>query len=415
MRAMLANINFRRLWLAQIILALGDALMQMGLLELFRTHHLDERAETAKLFFAVSLPGLIFGPVAIAYLDRWQRRRVLIISDALRAGIVLVVAAWILPLVTGRVEHRGLLLVYTMIGFVGVIGTFYLPARSALLPNLVERADLVKANTLFASSLAIATVGGRALGGFVAEHVGVTWAVLANMVAYLCSGALLWRIAMTPHATTAVNPDGRQGGLGEFCAGMVYLREHPTALPLVILSALFAFLLGILMVTFVGYAMATLGLRTGGVGYLVAAGGAGAAIGVGVFSRGKPWTQADWLPFLQLIVAAAALIVLSLTTNVWVAVPLVIVLGGVAATVVIHIDAKLQAQVEDVRRGAVFAARGMLTSATMIVAFGLQFGSAAFRQTPPPTVLWRLGVGTLAVALLTLLAVRLRAKPAATK
>jgi hypothetical protein len=82
----------------------------------------------------------------------------------------------------------------------------------------------------------------------------------------------------------------------------------------------------------------------------------------------------------------------------------------VAATVMIHIDAKLQAQVDDVRRGAVFAARGMLTSATMIVAFWLQFGSAVFRRTPPPTVLWWLGLGTLVAALLTLLAMRARAR-----
>jgi MFS family permease len=410
MRSVLANINFRRLWIAQIILSLGDALMQMGLLELFRSHGLDERAETAKLFFAVSLPGLVLGPVAIAYLDRWQRRTVLMLSDGFRAFCVLGILAWLLPRMAGAITQADLLPVYLVIGVIGSVATFYLPARSALLPNLIDTSALVKANTLFAASLAIATVGGRAIGGFVAEQLGVTWAVLANVFAYVASVALLWRVRMTPHATTSSTAEGTAGGWAEFRTGLGYLRRHPTALPLVVISGIFAFLLGILMVAFVGYAMDTLGLRTGGVGYLVAAGGAGAALGIGSFSKGKAWTQADWLPFAQLLVAAGALLALSQTTNVWLAAGIVVVLGAVASTVMIHIDAKLQAQVEDVRRGAVFAARGMLTSATMIVAFWLQFGSAVFRRTPPPTVLWWLGLGTLVAALLTLLAMRLRAR-----
>jgi MFS family permease len=410
MRAVLANVNFRRLWIAQVVLALGDALMQMGLLELFRAHHLDERAETAKLFFAVSLPGLVLGPVAIAYLDRWQRRSVLVCSDASRAFAVAGILLWLWHVMAGPVTQRDLLPVYLVIGIIGSVATFYLPARSALLPNLVGAGELVKANTLFAASLAIASVGGRALGGFVAERAGVTCAVLANVVAYVGSVALLSRIRMTPHATTATEQGAQRGGWMEFRTGIAYLLEHPTALPLVIISAIFAFLLGILMVTFVGYAMDTLGLRTGGVGYLVAAGGVGGALGIGSFSRGKAWTQADWLPFAQLIVAGGALLALSQTTNVWLAAGIVVVLGAVASTVLIHIDAKLQAQVEDIRRGAVFAARGMLTSATMIVAFWLQFGSGVFRRTPPPVVLWWLGIGTLAAALLTLLALRARTR-----
>jgi len=410
MRTVLANVNFRRLWISQILLALGDALMQMGLLELFHAHHLDERAETAKLFFAVSLPGLVLGPVAIAYLDRWQRRGVLMISDALRTVCVVGILVCLLPLMAGSITQRNLLPVYLIIGCIGSITTFYLPARSALLPNLVEAGDLVKANTLFAASLAVAMVGGRALGGFVAEEMGVTWAVLANAVAYVGSVALLWRIRMTPHATTVSTTDHPRGGWTEFRTGVAYLLEHPTALPLVILAGIFAFLLAILVVTFIGYAMDTLGLRTGGVGYLIAAGGVGAAFGIGAFSKGKAWTQADWLPFAQLVVAAGALVALSQTTSVWLAAGILVVLGAVASTVQIHIDAKLQAQVMDVRRGAVFAARGMLTSATMIVAFGLQFGSAVFRRTPPPTVLWWLGIGTLAAALLTLLAMRVRSR-----
>jgi MFS family permease len=399
--SLLKNAGFRRLWISQIVLAAGGALMQMGLLEVFRTHGYDVRVETAKFSFALALPGLVLGPFAIAWLDRWQRRGVLIISDGIRAVLVAGVVVWLLPLITGRIEQRSLLAVYIVVGVIGAIATFYLPARSALLPNLVAPGYLMKANALFAASLAIATIGGSAVGGFVAERIGVTWAVSANAAMYIVSVIFLWRIRVDPHATASTMTGIRNSGWNEFRTGMTYLWEHPSALPLVILSGVFAFLLGILVVVFVGYAMKTLGLQTAGVGYLVAAGGIGAGAGIGLLGHGKPWTHSDWLPFVQLLLAAGALICLSAITNAWLAAPVVVVLGAVAATVLIYIDAKLQAQVEDARRGAVFAARGAVTSATMCVAFGLQIWTSVLRQTPAPTVLLWLGEGSIAAALLT--------------
>jgi predicted MFS family arabinose efflux permease len=401
-RAVLANVNFRRLWISQVILTIGGSLMQMGFIELFRVHGYKVRVETAKFSFAVALPGLLLGPVAMVYLDRWQRRSVMMISDVLRTALAFAIAAWLLPVLTGRVEQRGLLLVYLLVGVIGVIATFYLPARSALVPNLIATDDLMKANTLFMTSLAIATVGGAALGGFVAERIGVTWAILLSGLSFLMSFCLLWMIQMPPNATTATNANA---GRSEFVGGCVYLWKHPTALPLVLLSGFFAFLLGILMIVFVGYGIETLGLGTAGVGYLVAAGGLGAGLGIVLLGRGKAWTHSDWVPFFQLLLAAGALVALGLTTNVWLASLVVVVLGGVSATVLVYIDAKLQAQVEDVRRGAVFAARGMLTSATMILAFWLQFGTNMFQRTPPPQVLWWLGIGTIGASMLLALTI----------
>ena len=392
----LLNRNFRRLWLSQVVLTIGGSLMQMGLLELFRRQHYDVQTETAKFSFAIAVPGLVLGPVAMLYLDRWQRRSVLILSDAVRALLALAIIGWLVPILTGNVAQRGLLEVYLLVGVIGIIATFYLPARVALVPNLVEAGQLVQANTIFTTSLAIATVGGAAVGGFVAERLGVTLAVALSGVSFLVSCGVVWGIQMPPHATTS----NSQSPHSEFLDGCRYLWQHPTALPLVLLNGFFAFLLGILMVVFVGYAMKTLSLKTAGVGYLVAAAGVGAGIGIGLLGRGKPWVHSNWLPVVQLLLAAGALIVLGLTTSVWLAALVMVVLGAVSATVLICIDAKLQGQVEDVRRGAVFAARGMLTSLTMVVAFWLQFGTEFFKRTPPPVVLLWLGVSTAVAAVL---------------
>jgi predicted MFS family arabinose efflux permease len=407
MRTIVQNAGFRRLWMSQVVLALGDALMQMGLLEFFRAHGYKMQTETAKLLFAAALPGAVLGPLTMMYLDRWQRRSVLIISDALRALIVVAVAVWLLPILTGRGDAPGLLFVYVMIFLIGAITTFYYPARYALIPNLVDTEKLIQANTLFTTSLAAAGVGGRALGGFVAERLGVEWAVLANALAYVASLALIWGIRMEPHATSRGHRHPA-GGWGELTDGLRYLWSHPNAMPLVLLCAVFAFLVGVFAVAVVGYAVETLGLRTAGLGYLVSAAGTGAALGIVSIGRGGAWTKADWLPFAQLFALGVFLALLGATTNVWLAAALFIGLGTLGATVLIPIDAKLQEQVDDQRRGGVFAARGILTSGTMLVAFWLQFGSDLFRRAPAPVVLRWLGLVAALVAALALWIVKSR-------
>jgi DHA3 family macrolide efflux protein-like MFS transporter len=408
MRALLANPGFRRLWFSQVGLALGDAVMQMGLLEFFRAHGYAVRTEAAKLFFAVSLPGLVLGPLAVAYLGRWQRRTVMMVGDALRALIVVAIALWLLPVLTGRLEARGLMMVYGLVFLIGAITTFYFPARYALLPNLVALEQLVPANTLFTVSLAVAQVGGRALGGFVAERLGVPWALLANALAYVVSIALIWGIRMKPHATTRDEWGVPKRGWSELRAGLVYLWGHPTAIPLVLIAAVFAFLLGVFIVTIVGYAVETLRLGTAGMGYLFAPAGAGAAVGLAIIGRGKPWSRSMWLPFAQLIAVGVLLGLLSRTTSVWLAAALLAGLGAVGATVMIPIDAQLQAQVEDEWRGAVFAARGMMTAAAMITGVSLQIWTPLLQRTPAPTILLWLGVGAVVVSVLALLLARSR-------
>lgn len=410
MRVLLNNRNFTRLWIAQVVLALGDTFMRMGLLEFFRVHGLNVKVETAKILFAATLPGAVFGPFAIAYLDRWQRRSVLMISDALRAVLVVIIAVWLLPVLTGRIEQRGMLIVYGMVFLIGAVTTFSYPARYALMPNLVEAGRLVQANTLLTTSLAAANVGGMALGGFVAERLGVEWAVLANTLAYVTSIALVWLIQMQPHATSGGVNAHPEGGWGELKTGLTYLRQHHNALPLVALTGVFAFLGGILFVSIIGYALDTLQLGTAGLGYLMAAAGVGAAIGVVALGRGGAWTRTLWLPFVQLILGGCLLGLLSVISNPWTAAALLVALGAIVATALIPIDAKLQEQVDDQRRGAVFAARGILTSMTMLVAFWLQWGTPLFRRTHAPTILLWLGIGSILAAVLTLLAMRQKAK-----
>ncbi len=410
MHALFQNGGFRRLWVSQVVLALGDACLRMGLLEIFLRCQLDREVETAKMFFALALPGLLLGPFAVVHVDRWQRRSLMMASDAVRM-LLLGAMVWWLWQATGQDGTPASLgWVSLLIFLIGVIVTFYLPARYALMPNLVAADDLIRANTLLTTSLAVAAVGGMPLGGWLAVRFGPLWAVAANALAYAVSVGLIGSIRMQPHATR--DRDKNVAPTTALRDGLRYLGRHPTALPLVLVAGAFAFLAGILIVTIVGYAEKTLELGTLGLGWLGGAAGVGAGLGVVLLGRGQRWTRSIWLPCTQLVVAGAVLGLLSLTTEPGVAVWLLMVVGAVGATAMIPIDAKLQEQVADEWRGAVFAARGTLTSATMIVAFWLKFGTDVLRTTPPPTVLWWCGAGAVVVAGLTFLVLRRRTERA---
>ena len=199
MRALFRNRDFRRLWTSQVVLSLGDACMRMGLLEVFLRSHLDQEVETAKMFFALSVPGLLFGPFAMANLDKWERRRVLMISDAVRTVLMGLMVWWLWRAAGNGDAPRVLAWVYFLIFLIGAIATFYLPARYALLPNIVPGDELIKANTLLTTSLAVMAVGGMPLGAQIAVRAGPLWALSLNAVAYALSVAWVFRITVPSH------------------------------------------------------------------------------------------------------------------------------------------------------------------------------------------------------------------------
>lgn len=406
MRAVLRNRGFRCLLGAQMALALGDAFMRMGLLEVFRRCALDLEVETAKMFFALTLPGLVFGPFAMIHLDRWRRKHVLVVSDVLRGGLMVLMVLWLWRALAGSTPPASLLPVHLLIFLIGTLVTFYLPARYAVLPDLVETGQLIPANTLITVSMAVLAVGGMPLGGYAAVRWGALPAIALNAVAYAV--AALFLVRLNPRRSTSPRTANDRQSWDQLRAGLAYLWQHPTIVPLVLIATVFAFMAGILIVTIVGYAEKTLGLDTLGLGWLGGAAGVGAGLGVALIGGGRPWTRSIWLPPAQLIFGGALLGLLSYLRQPWAAAPLLMMLGAVGATAMIPIDAKLQEEVDDDRRGAVFAARGMFTSGTMLVAFWLKFGTEVLRTTPPPVVLQCCSAGAMLVALLTFVVLRKR-------
>ena len=128
--------RFSGFWLAGTISVFGDRLHQiaLGVMVLAVT---GSAMKTGLVFLAATLPNLFLGPIAGTFVDRWNQKRVMIISDLLRAGLVL-----LLPIAL----MINVWLVYPLVFLVTTVSLFFRPAKTAILPRIVSREDLTPAN-----------------------------------------------------------------------------------------------------------------------------------------------------------------------------------------------------------------------------------------------------------------------------
>ena len=158
--------DFRRLWLAQAISDAGDGLTLLTLM-LLVNQLTGSTLALAAVSIALAIPPLTIGIVAGTYVDRWDRRTIMIASDSLRAVVVLGF------IVVGRAELVPLLFVLAFVQ--ATIGTFFSPARGALIPRVVPAEGLLAANSIGQATRVIASVVGSALAGLIVGVAGLTW------------------------------------------------------------------------------------------------------------------------------------------------------------------------------------------------------------------------------------------------
>lgn len=191
--------DFRRLWLAQVGSNFGDSLTSLTLLILIQ-RLTGSTVALAGLMIAITLPALIFGTIAGVYVDRFDRKRAMIISDAIRAvlvlGFLLVQSADLIPFI------------YVIAFAQAAIGTFFRPARGALMPRIVGTERLLAANSVSQTSMVIFNVLGTAAAGILASLAATaSLAFIVDSATFLVSALLVASIRTT--GTPEKSADGK--------------------------------------------------------------------------------------------------------------------------------------------------------------------------------------------------------------
>ena len=184
------NGSFSALWVGQVISLFGDRVNQLALIA-FVFELTDSPTAVALTFLVSTIPNLIFSPVAGTLVDRWDQKQVLVVSDLLRAALVLLVPVAVLINVW---------LAYPLVFAITTVSIFFRPARVAILPRIVDERDLLSANSAMWVGETIADVINYPIAGlfvvFLASSLPL--AFWFDAVTYLGSAVLLATIVVPP-------------------------------------------------------------------------------------------------------------------------------------------------------------------------------------------------------------------------
>jgi MFS family permease len=195
LRLVRRNPNFRRLWLAQIVSEIGDWFYTLAIYSLLL--QLTGRASSVALALVLQvLPQTFIGPAAGVISDRVRRKRVMITADVVRMIIVLAML-----LVRSR---SSVWMVYPLLLMETLMAAFFEPARTAVIPNITPREDVLLANTLSSATWSVNLLIGASAGGVVAALLGRDAVFLLNALSFLVSAMLIGRMRFEePHAQSA--------------------------------------------------------------------------------------------------------------------------------------------------------------------------------------------------------------------
>jgi MFS family permease len=228
MRAYLALLQkrpgFRDLWLAQLVSLGGDWFNAIATVMLVNRFAGSGLAVSA-LFLARYLPPFFAGPIGGVLADRFDRKTILIASDIGRAIVVLGF------LLVNSPDRVWLIYVLSVAQF--VVSAFFEPARSAIVPELVERDELVTTNTLAGVTFSAMFVTGSAIGGLVAAVFGPQVAIVIDAVSYLVSAWLIARIAASARPRPA---PGHASGFRDLLDGLRFTRRQPGIAPVAVVK-----------------------------------------------------------------------------------------------------------------------------------------------------------------------------------
>ena len=182
------NGSFGALWAGQIISLFGDRIHQLTLAGVVYLST-NSAFATTMIFVAAFIPNLLFSPLAGTLVDRWDHKEVLVVSDLLRAAAVLLIP---IAAVTN------ILIVYPLVFLITSISIFFRPARVAILPRIVDRGDLLTANSALWVGETFADIIGYPIAALFVTALGAALPIAfwLDAATYVASAALLSTIVV---------------------------------------------------------------------------------------------------------------------------------------------------------------------------------------------------------------------------
>lgn len=390
-RAVLSNRSFMNLWLGQVFSQLADKVILVYLIILLELAHMGANSDVSRLTLVFTIPAVLFGSLAGVFVDRWNKKWLMIASNFLRGAFVLA-----LPLALMLNDLKAWW-IYGLTFLISTVTQFFAPAEIAMIPIIVEKRNLLAANSLFTTTMLGSVVIGMGVAEPILSAVGDRTGHIAIGAMYIVSAIFLFFVS-TKRLRQADASEGREsepvrpeGGsvLRELKEGFDYvLRDRQVIfllLRLIILFSAFA----ALTILVIGFVKDVLQLEKRYFGYLLAVSGAGMGISAALVGRFGAHMGKEKLisgGFISMGVILCALANLNWLTNwlnvasragvssaleITLAFSLSFLLGLSAAAIAVPIQTMLQEEIPEHLRGKVFGVQNMLVNTAMTVPMSL--------------------------------------------
>jgi MFS family permease len=406
----LKNRNFLTLWSGQVFSQLADKVYLVLMIALIASRFQNQNQPisgwVSAIMVAFTIPAVLFGSLAGVFVDRWPKKAVLVATNILRGVLVLAV-----PLLLGLTQNWSPLY-HLPIGFFVLLGVtflvstltqFFAPAEQAVIPLIVERGNLLSANSLYTTTMMASLIVGFAVGDpllaladTLVHRLGMNWDFGKELVvggSYAIAGLLL---LLLKTGENKEEPEEEPPHVfADILDGLLYVKHHRRVRNALIQLVILLSVIAALSVLAVRLAETLPGLKASQFGFLLAAGGLGMAGGAAILGHWGQHISHNRLSLYGSIGMAGALAGLALfTQSLWIAFVMTILAGVFAALVAIPMQTTIQAETPTEMRGKVFG----LQNNAINIALSLPLALAGVAETMVGLKTVFLGLAVLAIS-----------------
>lgn len=230
--ALFANRDFCMLWLAQIFSQFADRVIFVVFVTIIAIHFDPSGKSTSLqswLYIAFTIPAILLTAVAGVFIDIWNKKVVMVITNILRGMIIL-----LLPFF-----DKTLIQLYILAFLLSSVTQFFVPAEASIIPSVANKYQLLTANSLFATTMMGSLIFGFALGDPMINIFGINYVHVGIGLFFFLSAICLVFVKYKPVQKT--EETSRTNFWDDLKEGLVYIKDTPVVRSAMLkLAALFS-------------------------------------------------------------------------------------------------------------------------------------------------------------------------------
>jgi MFS family permease len=363
--------SFACLWVGQLVSLIGDWML-LVVLPFYIYTLTGSTLATGAMFIVQTVPRLCLGSLAGVFVDRWNRKYTMIVTNLVQAAVLL-------PLFLVH-SPEWIWVIYVFAFIDSNVAQFFLPAQSAIIPQLVEKADLLAANSLNSTSSELTRLIGPLLGGLLLGIFGLPSVIVVDVCSFLFSGLMISLIALPPGRTQEeVQRPSVRARLwkirDEWLDGLRLVKRERLIAAIFTVMGVAMIGEGLIEVLLPGYVEHVLHGSAVVLGWLMSAQAVGGIAGSLLVVRLSKWIPPALLISLCGSIFGGLLTVIALVSTLVIVLPLITVIGASVIGFFVSQITLLQNTVANAYQGRVFGAFNTLQAiallAGMVVASSL--------------------------------------------